>query len=412
VIICERKRTAAAAICVWYQVGAHDELPGQTGLAHLIEHMMFQGTTRVRPNVHTQYIESLGGAANGDTTLESTYFIDEVPPEYLRQALCLEADRMAHLTDSLTSERLEIQRRVVINERLQRYGNSPLGQAREKLLSIAFPEGHPYDHMPAGHLADLEQVSLDDARTFTQKYYVPGNAVLSVAGDVEAERVMSLAAAFFEHIPAGRAPIERPCPPDVRMPYVEPPQARIDLGPPGVMSAYRLPSAGGVPAIAASLAVGILGGQRWGRLVRNLDPAIARNIRFTEFPSAHAPSLAMLEATSGRAVTPRRTDHAIQAELTRFAAEGPSPAELSITRTRRAQLADDRLTAVEGLAIELARGSALYNDPSHYYRTLALERSLTPDQVRDAAETYLHHAHRALLIHEHDDPADPMGGRR
>ena len=188
---------------VWYRVGSKDERQGRTGLAHLFEHVMFEGSAHVPPGEFDNQLELVGGVNNGSTTTDRTNYWITVPSGALEVALWLESDRMGFLLEAMTQEKLDIQRDVVKNERRQSYENRPYGLAFETMLESLYPEGHPYQHPVIGSMDDLGAATLDDAKTFFTTYYAPGNASLAVAGDVHTDEVVSLVERYFADIPTG-----------------------------------------------------------------------------------------------------------------------------------------------------------------------------------------------------------------
>src|SRR5258708_405092 len=152
-----------AAVCLWYDVGSRYEVKGRTGLAPLFEHLMFQGSAQVKGNGHFELVQGAGGSLNGTTSFERTSYFEIMPAHQLELALWLEADRMGSLLAALDEESLQNQRDVVKNERRQRYDNVPYGTAFERMTALAYPEGHPYHHIPIGSIADLDSGALAGA---------------------------------------------------------------------------------------------------------------------------------------------------------------------------------------------------------------------------------------------------------
>lgn len=215
VVLSEDHLTPVAAVCLWYDVGSRHEVKGRTGLAHLFEHLMFQGSGQVKGNGHFELVQGAGGSLNGTTSFERTNYFETMPAHQLELALWLEADRMGSLLTALDDESMENQRDVVKNERRQRYDNVPYGTAFEKLTALAYPEGHPYHHTPIGSMADLDAATLEDARAFFRTYYAPNNAVLSVVGDIDPEQTLAWVEKYFGSIPGhdGKpAPATAACP--------------------------------------------------------------------------------------------------------------------------------------------------------------------------------------------------------
>ncbi|NNL21480.1 MAG: insulinase family protein [Ignavibacteriaceae bacterium] len=202
VILYNNNSFPLVAVNIWYKVGSAQEEKGKTGLAHLFEHMMFQGSENVPKEMHFKFIQEAGGTLNGSTSFDRTNYFEKLPSNELELALWLESDRMGFLLNSLDQEKLENQKSVVYNERLERYDNQPYGLAWELLISNLYNEGHPYSWATIGYLNDIKNYELDDVKNFFKKYYSSNNASLVVAGDFEAGKVKELISKYFESITA------------------------------------------------------------------------------------------------------------------------------------------------------------------------------------------------------------------
>lgn len=188
------------SVNIWYKVGSAYETKGKTGLAHLFEHMMFQGSENVPKEMHFRYIQEAGGTLNGSTSTDRTNYYEKLPSNNLELALWLESDRMGYFLPTLTQEKLDNQKDVVKNERLERYDNQPYGLAWEILNSNLYPENHPYSWSTIGFLKDIESYNLDDVKNFFKKYYSPNNACIVVAGDFEIDNAVRLIETYFGSI--------------------------------------------------------------------------------------------------------------------------------------------------------------------------------------------------------------------
>ena len=198
---------------LWYKVGSKDEAPGKTGLAHLFEHMMFQGTKHIPEDAYFKYLAQAGASArNGSTNTDRTNYFETLPASQLELALWLESSRMGFLLDRPSfRETFANQRDVVKNERRQRVENVPLGAAYRLELEALFPPGHPYRHEVMGSMEDLDRATEADLKDFYARYYAPNNAVLLIAGDIDLPIAKGLVEKYFGPIPAG-PPLDRPAP--------------------------------------------------------------------------------------------------------------------------------------------------------------------------------------------------------
>ncbi|MFC5145961.1 M16 family metallopeptidase [Streptomyces aureoversilis] len=410
VVLSEDHLTPVAAVCLWYDVGSRHEVKGRTGLAHLFEHLMFQGSAQVKGNGHFELVQGAGGSLNGTTSFERTNYFETMPAHQLELALWLEADRMGSLLTALDDESMENQRDVVKNERRQRYDNVPYGTAFERLTAMVFPDGHPYHHTPIGSMADLDAASLEDARAFFRTYYAPGNAVLSVVGDIDPEQTLAWIEKYFGSIPAhdGKQPPRDGSLPDVIGEELRQ-VVREEVPARAMMAAYRLPQDGSREADAADLAVTVLGGgessRLHNRLVRHDRSAVAAGFGLLRL--AGAPSLGWLDVKASGGAEVAGIEAAVDEELARFAAEGPTPAEMERAQAQLEREWLDRLSTVSGRADELCRFAVLFGDPQLALTAVQRVLDITPEEVRQVARARLRPDNRAVLVYEPTEPAAP-----
>jgi len=205
VIVHEDHQLPMVAVNLWYHVGSKNERPGRTGFAHLFEHLMFEGSAHHDAG-YFEPLQRAGGLINGSTNTDRTNYWEVVPTGAIDLALWMESDRMGHLLPALTDEKFSNQRDVVLNERRQNYENRPYGLAGVALAAALFPPEHPYHWITIGDPKDLRAASLADVKTFFETYYHPGNASLTLAGDIETGRALELADQYFGDIPRGPQP--------------------------------------------------------------------------------------------------------------------------------------------------------------------------------------------------------------
>ncbi|MCT2590628.1 insulinase family protein [Streptomyces sp. N2-109] len=410
VVLSEDHLTPVAAVCLWYDVGSRHEVKGRTGLAHLFEHLMFQGSAQVPGNGHFELVQGAGGSLNGTTSFERTNYFETMPAHELELALWLEADRMGSLLTALDEESMENQRDVVKNERRQRYDNVPYGTAFERLTAMVYPEGHPYHHTPIGSMADLDAASLEDARSFFRTYYAPNNAVLSVVGDIDPERTLAWVEKYFGSIPGhdGKQP-----PRDGSLPDTLGEQQRVvleeEVPARALMAAYRLPEDGTRAGDAADLALTALGGgessRLHNRLVRRDRSAVTAGFGLLRL--AGAPSLGWLDVKFSAGFEVADIEAAVDEELARFAAEGPSPEEMERAQAQLEREWLDRLATVGGRADELCRYAVLFGDPQLALTAVGRVLDITAEEVRAVAAERLRPDNRAVLVYEPTEPAEP-----
>ena len=206
VILHEDHDLPQVAINLWYYVGSKDEEPRRSGFAHLFEHLMFLGTSRIPRGVFDRVIETSGGANNASTSPDRTNYYESGPANMLEPFLFLEADRMKSLGPDMDLAGLDQEREVVRNERRERFEIQPYGQAFIEMWPLMYPKGHPYFEPVIGSHEELESASLDDVKSFFAKYYVPANCCLVVAGDFDPADARRWIEQYFGVIPAKAAP--------------------------------------------------------------------------------------------------------------------------------------------------------------------------------------------------------------
>jgi len=203
VVLSPDHTSPTVAVAVYYDVGARVEERGRSGFAHLFEHMMFQGSANVGKGEHFRLISTQGGSLNGTTSEDRTNYFETLPANALEVGIFLEADRMRSL--AITAENFENQRQTVMEERRQSYENRPYVPSFIQRDALAFQGYWPYEHSVIGDMADLQRASLDDVRTFHDRYYAPDNAVISLAGDFDPAQALALVRQHFGAIPARHA---------------------------------------------------------------------------------------------------------------------------------------------------------------------------------------------------------------
>jgi predicted Zn-dependent peptidase len=207
VILHEDHSTPIVAVTVLYHVGSKNELVGRTGMAHFFEHLLFEGSDNIGRGEYAKYVENAGGGLNANTTQDRTFYYDLMPSNQLELGLWLESERMLHA--KVENKGIETQREVVKEEKRMRYDNQPYGNLLPEALKHAYKK-HPYAWSPIGSMEDLNAAKDEDFVNFYKTFYVPNNAVLSIAGDMNVEETKKLIAKYFSDIPKGTNPIPRP----------------------------------------------------------------------------------------------------------------------------------------------------------------------------------------------------------
>jgi len=411
VVLSPDRSVPVVAVNLWYGVGSRNEPAGKTGFAHLFEHMMFQGSQHVPKNGHFELIERVGGSLNGSTWFDRTNYYETVPSNDLELALWLEADRMGWLLPAMDQEKLDNQRDVVKNEKLQRYDNQPYGDWSERLQTMMYPEGHPYRHTVIGSMEDLDAASLEDVESFFQTFYVPNNAVLTIAGDIDSAAALALTGRYFAEIPPGAEP--PPLPGSAEIPATlggtvrDHVVSRVPL--PRVIMAFRIPPYSRDDFAVAEVSRALLGMGRASRLYRSLvrERRVAKSVMSYVYPLLTGASMMLVWATGYPETDLAALEAAMGEELQALADAAPSEVDRAIALVETDLL--HALERAEGRADLLSMFELYFADPERLNRELDRLRAVTVDQIRGFAIERLGTDNRAVLTYEPDPDAGSEG---
>ncbi|MGW4500067.1 M16 family metallopeptidase [Micromonospora sp. NPDC004336] len=404
VVVSEDRTAPAVAVNLWYDVGSRHEPTGQTGFAHLFEHLMFEGSVNVAKTEHMKLVQGSGGSLNATTNPDRTNYFETVPAEHLELALWLEADRMGGLVPALTQETLDNQRDVVKNERRQRYENVPYGDAWLRLLPLLYPPGHPYHHATIGSMADLNAADLATFQAFHRTYYAPDNAVLTVVGDASAGEVFALADKYFGAIPP-RGDI--PPAPDGRVvpatgrPAVE--TVTGDVPAPRVYVAHRTHAFGTPGYDVVTVLATVLGSGRGSRLYQRL--ADGERIAQPDLVGAygvdlaHAPAPLIATATARPGVSGERLAAGLAEVVDELATVPVTAAELDRAKSLLTTMWWRQMSTVDGRADTLGRYATQFGDPAKAAERLPAWLAVTAEQIAEAAAEVLAADDRVTLTY-------------
>ncbi|HEY7767528.1 pitrilysin family protein [Longimicrobium sp.] len=398
-----------ASTVLWYDVGSKHEVRGRTGFAHLFEHLMlFTGSRNAPEGRHFGLLEAVGARAgsdiNGTTSFDRTNYFQQVPSHALELALWLEADRMATLDEALNEGKLANQREVVKNERRQGMDNQPYGRWIERILVHMYPEEHPYRHVVLGSMEDLENASIEDVRSFFRTYYVPNNAVLAIAGDIDVPQVRQMVHRYFAGIPGGAEPppVRRvPLPPRLgASPREVIPDANAPA--PAVYVAFRVPPARDPRAPAVNLLAQLLAGGRSSPLYTSLvrDRQVATQVFSFNFELVEDADMLVVGATGKPGANADSLEAALLAEVhgvaARIDAAGLERARAAATFDLVNQL--QTMGGFGGRGDVLAQGAVVYGDAGWINRYLPALSAVSVNDVSSLAREFLAPDNRAVLV--------------
>jgi predicted Zn-dependent peptidase len=404
VVVSEDRSAPVVCVNLWYDVGSRHEPAGQTGFAHLFEHLMFEGSAHVAKTEHMRLVQGNGGSLNATTNPDRTNYFETMPSEHLELALWLEADRMGGLVPALTQETLDNQREVVKNERRQRYENVPYGDSWLRLLPLLYPPGHQYHHATIGSMEDLNAAGLDTFKAFHQQFYAPNNAVLTVAGDASAADVYALAEKYFGGL---EAVTDIPAAPGAHLTGVSTVPAREtvtgNVPAPRVYLSHRTFPFGTSQYDAITVLSTVLGDGRGSRLYQRL--ADGSRIAQPDYVGAygvdlaHAPAPLIITATAKDSVDAETLEAGLVEVVDSLATEPVTEAELERAKALLTTSWWRQLSTVGGRADTLGRYATQFGEANTAAYRLPAWQSVTADDVAEAAALALLPSSRVTLTY-------------
>lgn len=400
VILHEDRRTPIVAVNVWYHVGSKDEAKGKNGFAHLFEHVMFQGSKNVGEDMFFKYLERAGASdRNGTTNLDRTNYFETLPSNELGLALWLESDRMGWLLDHADQKTFVSQRDVVKNERRQNYENAPYGLVPQLVRAALFPEGHPYHLLTIGTPEDLDAATLEDVRGFFRTFYVPNNATLVIAGDIDAAKTKALVERYFAPIPKGAAPPVKTTPSPVTLAGERRLDVEAEVELPRVQLSWVTPPIFAPGDAELDLVGQVLSTGKTSRLYKRLvyDLQIAQDV-YAGQQSSQLASVFEIVVTLRKGKPPEQALKIIDEELGKLRKAPPTADEVERARAR----------TVSDLVFQMERATARANalntynqmavDPGYFPKDVARYERATPADLQKAAADLLPADRRVVTV--------------
>ena len=411
VIVHTDRKAPIVAVNLWYHVGSKNEQPGRTGFAHLFEHLMFQGSENHAGEYFAPY-ELVGVTdQNGTTNQDRTNYFQNVPSTALDMALWMESDRMGHLLGAIDQKGLDEQRGVVQNEKRQGE-NQPYGRRiTARMFEALYPAGHPYSWQVIGSMADLDAATLDDVKTWFQSWYGPNNAVLVLAGDIDLVTAKEKVTRYFGDIPASATLADMPTSipkrsQDTRETVPDRvPQHRV-------YRAWPVAELGTTDATLLDLFSQVLGGSAASRF----DTRLVHGDKIADNASAYSwnseiSGTFFLMATVKDGVDAAKVEKAMDEELQRLIAEGPTAEELERAKvsTRAGFVRGiERIGGFGGKSDVLAQCAVYAGKPDCYKDELAMIAAATPASVQAAAKRWLGTGSHTLVVAPSETPASSL----
>jgi zinc protease len=412
VIVHTDRKAPLVAVHMWYHVGSKNEPKGRSGFAHLFEHLMFTGTQNFNSDPFRPLEEAGATDMNGTTWFDRTNYFQTVPTSALDMALFIESERMGKLLPVITQEKLDKERGIVLNEKRQG-DNSPFGLVEYRILEGLFPEGHPYRISTIGTPADLNAATLDTVKDWFNTFYGPNNAVLVLAGDIDAKAAKPLVEKWFGDIPAG--------PPVARLRGWVPQRKGVlreemadRIANSRIYRVWAVPGRAERDMTLLSAAADALGGGTSSRLVQQLvyQEQLAVGARAYVNPQEVA-SFFQVEVDVRPGVDPAKVEARLDTLIAEFLRTGPNADELKrsvIGATAGTIRGLEKVGGFGGKASALAEGELYADNPGHVLTKLDWLAKATPTEVRTAGQRWLSDGAYALLVRPHGNPTVAGGG--
>jgi zinc protease len=400
VILHEDHSTPITAVTVMYHVGSKNETVGRSGMAHFFEHLLFEGSENIGRGQYAKYVENAGGALNANTSQDRTFYYELLPSNQLELGLWLESERMLHAKVEMVG--IETQREVVKEEKRQRVDNQPYGTLFQETLDHAF-DVHPYSWPPIGSMEDLNAAQEQDFKNFYKTFYVPNNAVLSIAGDIDVAATKKLIEKYFASIPRGIGEVPRPS-------QVEP----LNKGEvrdtvwgkdqlPMVVQAYHIPAQGTTEYYAIDMLNQLLSQGESSRLNKSLvdEKQVALFSGAFTYNTEH-PGLTLAYSLANMGIDAVKVEEAMNNEFERVKVEMVTDKEFQKLRNQVENDFVSRNGSVAGIAESLANYHMYFGDANLINTEIEKYYAVTKQDLMNAAKKFYTKDNRVVLYFLND----------
>lgn len=397
VILHEDHSTPIVAVSVMYHVGSKNELPNRTGFAHFFEHLLFEGSKYIDRGEFSKYVEKAGGVLNANTTQDRTYYYEILPSNQLALGLWLESERMMHA--KVDSVGIETQRKVVKEERRQRIENRPYGSVFIEIFKRAFKH-HPYKWPVIGYMAHLNAATEENYKNFYKMFYVPNNAVLTIAGDINIEKTKQLIKKYFGPIPRGTM--------DMRFPDVDEGLLQHEIRDtiydniqlPAVIEAYRAPKMNSEDFYAIDMVSRVLSRGESSRMYR--DIVDKKQLALQVFNFAYGledEGLSIVFGIANMGVDPHDLEVAMNEEIKKIKTDLISEREYQKLQNQIEASFVESNSSMAGIASSLAKYYTFYHDTDMINKEIQKYKAVSREDMRAAARKYLNKNNRVVLYY-------------
>jgi zinc protease len=397
VILHEDHSTPIVTVSVMYHVGSKNENPDRTGFAHFFEHLLFEGSENIGRGEFFKIIENAGGSNNANTFYDRTYYYETLPSNHLETGLWLESERMLHARVDI--EGVETQREVVKEERRLRVDNQPYGSLLEETMKRVYKE-HPYRWPVIGSMAHLDAAVEEDYKQFYADFYVPENAVLSIAGDLDIEQSKELIEKYFGTIPAGNAPIYRPTIVESPMKGETRDTVYDNIQLPAVIQAYRIPAQGTADAYAMEMLSTLLAVGNSSRLSKRAVDQEQLAVFAGAFPLAMEDDGVLINyGIANMGIDPIDLERLYDEEVQRVKDELISEKEFQKLQNQIENQILSANASTAGIAESLANYHMYFGETDLINTEIAKYMAVTREDIQRVAKKYLDFDNRVVLYY-------------
>lgn len=397
VILHEDHSTPIVAVSVMYHVGSKNEDPQRTGFAHFFEHLLFEGSENIKRGEYMKFIQAAGGQLNANTTQDRTFYYEVLPSNQLELALWMESERMLHA--KIDTIGVETQRKVVKEEKKQRYDNTPYGQLINVIYENAYTK-YPYRWTPIGKEQYIDQATLAEFMNFYHTFYVPNNAVLVIAGDFNAEQTKNLISKYYGDIAKGTKAIPHPT-------DVEPAQKaekrvnfydNIQL--PAVILGYHIPKQGTDDYYAMQMLTQLLSQGKSSRFEKEVVDKQQKAVQAGAFDLGNEePGMAIMLGIANMGVKPAELEKAMLTEIENVKKNGITNEEYKKLQNQAENDFVEQNQKDLGIATNLATYYTFQGNASLINTELDRYRKVTKDDIKRVANKYLTKENRLVVYY-------------
>tara|TARA_R110001592_G_scaffold359340_2_gene665616 strand:- start:55895 stop:57211 length:1317 start_codon:yes stop_codon:yes gene_type:complete len=397
VILHQDNSTPIVAVTMMYHVGSKNEVEGRTGMAHFFEHLLFEGSENIARGEFDKYIENAGGVLNANTSQDRTFYYEILPSNQLELGLWLESERLMHA--KIETKGIETQREVVKEEKRQRNDNTPYGSIMQESFSRAYTD-HPYRWTPIGSMEDLNAATEQDFIDFYKTYYVPNNAVLSLAGDFNIADAKKMIAKYFSAIPKGTKKMYVPEITGTMMTAEVRDTVYDNIQLPAVIQTYRIPAQGTPDYYAVDLLGKLLSQGSSSRLQKALvdEKELALGVGAFPFGMEH-PGVTLAYVITQSGVDPKDAEDAIQIEINKVQQELISEKELQKLKNQVEADFVGGNSRMAGIAESLANYHMYYGEANLLNTEIKRYLEVTPEDIKRVANKYFTPENRVVLYY-------------